>query len=389
VTPGARHQAAIELLDLILDGEPPERVLASWARSSRYAGSKDRAAVRDIVYDGLRKKRSAAATGGAETGRGIVLGLIRQAGGDVDALFNGVGHAPLPVSDAERAPANGAVPDAVRLDITDWLEAPLRASLGASFEPTLAAMQNRASLFLRVNARLATPESAQAVLSGDAIATERAPLAEHALRVTGNARAVARSRAYEDGLVEIQDAASQAIVAALPLPDSGLVLDYCAGGGGKALAMAAQTRATILAYDAAPRRMADLPARAARAGVRIATVTREDVADRAPFDLILCDAPCSGSGTWARNPDAKWSMDQPGLDALCAVQDGILDEVVPLVAPGGALAYATCSILDAENRAQASAFLERHKMFTLERELAHTPADGADGMYLAVFRRAE
>ena len=118
-------------------------------------------------------------------------------------------------------------------------------------------------------------------------------------------------------------------------------------------------------------------------------MTRQEAEAHAPYDLILCDAPCSGSGTWARNPEAKWTMDQPGLDALCRVQAGILDEVVPLVAHGGTLAYATCSILEAENAAQTHAFLDKNKDFTLDREVAHSPAEGADGMYLAVFRRAE
>jgi 16S rRNA (cytosine967-C5)-methyltransferase len=389
MTPGARAQAAIEVLDRILDGEAPERVLSNWARASRFAGSKDRAAVRDLVYDGLRRRRSAAVVGGAGTGRGIVLGLIRQSGGDPEALFTGEGHAPATLSAAERAVEAPDMSDAVRLDIPDWSEAPLRQSLGAGFEAALEAMRQRAELFLRVNRRRATLESAIAVLSGDSIAAEPSPLADMALRVTGNPRAVARSRAYEDGLVEIQDAASQAVVAALPLPGRGRILDYCAGGGGKALAMAARTDAEIDAHDAAPRRMADLPARAARAGVRIATVTRDQAIARAPYDLVLCDAPCSGSGTWRRNPDAKWTLDAASLDALVRLQAEILREAAALVAPGGVLAYATCSILDAENADQVEAFLRDQAAFAAGTQMSWSPADGADGMYLAVLHRAK
>jgi 16S rRNA (cytosine967-C5)-methyltransferase len=161
------------------------------------------------------------------------------------------------------------------------------------------------------------------------------------------------------------------------------VLDYCAGGGGKALALAARG-AAVTAHDADPGRMRDLPARAARAGARVEI----EAAPAGAFDLVLCDAPCSGSGTWRRAPEAKWRLTPERLAALTELQAQILDQAAPLVAPGGALAYATCSLLEAENGAQTADFLARHPGWQLENERRLTPLEGGDGFYLALLRRS-
>ena len=242
MTPGARLSAAIDLLDAILAGEPAERELTRWARASRFAGSKDRAAVRDLVFDGLRRRRSLGWLGGGDTGRAIVLAGQATAGADLDALFTGDGFDPRPVVAAERdslARGLDAAPEGVRLDYPDALHDDLVASLGDDFEPVLRAMQERAPVDLRVNTLKTTPAAATVVLARDGVQVAPQPLARAALRVLENPRLVAASRAYTQGMVELQDVSSQLVVEAAGVRPGTTVLDYCAGGGGKTLALAA------------------------------------------------------------------------------------------------------------------------------------------------------
>ena len=382
MTPAARLSAAIAVLDRILAGEAAEAVLTAWGRGSRFAGSGDRAAVRDLVYDALRCRRSHAALGGGLSGRGLILGGLRAAGVEPATLFTGVGHAPAPLGpDEGGAPAEGLA----ALDCPDWLAPGLTTALGADFAPVMQALQQRAPVFLRVNSVKTDRQTAQHRLKAEGIATRAHPLAEQALEVTDNARKIQNSRAYADGLVELQDASSQAVVEALPLRDGMRVLDHCAGGGGKTLAMAARARLKLFAHDAAPRRMRDLPARAARAGVRVELSEAPEAA--APYDLILTDAPCSGSGSWRRDPQGKWALTAARLAELCAIQAAILDRAAQMVAPQGWLAYATCSLLAEENQQQIAAFLSRAPGWSLAEQRALNPLSGGDGFFLALLRR--
>jgi len=381
MTPAARAEAAIIVLDQILAGQPAEAALIRWARGSRFAGSGDRAAVRDLVYDSLRRLRSRAALGGALSGRGLLLGMCREEGTDPATIFTGDRHAPAPLTEAElgegRAPSG---PEA--MDLPDWILPLWSAALEEEAAPVAAAMRDRAPLWLRANTLRATPEKALEALREDGIEAERAPDLASALRVTEGGRRVAGSRAYRDGLVELQDLSPQLACAALPR--AAAVLDYCAGGGGKALALAAAGARRVVAHDADADRMADLPARARRAGARIEVAAPGKV--RGQFDLVLTDVPCSGSGTWRRTPDAKWRLDPVGLDRLTGLQARILDEAAGFVAPGGHLAYMTCSLFDEENAAQVAAFGERSDFGVVE-ERRFTPLDASDGFYLALMRR--
>ena len=380
MTPSARYAAAITILDRVLAGEAAEKALTNWGRASRFAGSGDRAAVRDLVFEALRRRNSAAARGAGLTGRGLVLGLAREAG--QEALFSGEGHAPAP-PEAEEA---GREPSAEeRLDLPGWLLPDLRASLGADFEPVAAALRLRAPVFLRVNLRRGTVSDAVAALAAEGIVAKPHPLAESALEVVENARKVQASAAYVSGLVELQDASSQAVVEALPLHDGMTVLDQCAGGGGKTLAMAARAKLRLFAHDASPRRMADLPGRAKRAGAKV--VLTEAPEASAPYDLVLVDAPCSGSGSWRRDPEGKWRITPEALAIIRETQSAILDRAALMLRTGGVLAYATCSLLERENGDQIRAFLARHPGWSLDRELRLTPLAGGDGFYLAILRR--
>ncbi|NDR58185.1 RsmB/NOP family class I SAM-dependent RNA methyltransferase [Aliiruegeria sabulilitoris] len=390
MTPEARLAAAAEVLDRYLAGEPAEKVLTNWARRSRYAGSKDRAAVRDHVFAAIRRRRSAAWLGGAETGnetgRALIIGLLRTRGQDPEAFLTGQGHALPPLTEAERvvpaAPAGN-----VALDCPDWLAADLRDSLGEDFVPIMERLQERAEIFVRANLSRGTRDEAQARLAAEDIDSEPVPLASTALRLGQGARRVRNTSCYQEGWVEIQDSASQAVAEAVPLAPDARVLDFCAGGGGKALALAARGGGKIFVHDADPGRMRDIPERAARAGARLETLKEAQLDLHAPFDLVISDVPCSGSGAWRRQPEAKWRLDRGELDRLQAVQRDILDRVRQLVSPGGRIAYMTCSMLGSENEAQVEAFCAGNPEWNLERCQRFSPLQGGDGFFLALLRR--
>lgn len=382
MTPAARVAAAITLLDPILAGDNAERVLTTWGRSNRFAGSGDRAALRDLVYDALRCRRSYAALGGGDTGRGLMLGALRAAGTDPATLFTGVGHAPSVLSPSD----TGTPPTADQaLDLPEWLLPELGRSLGPDLGAVAAALRQRAPVFLRVNLARSDLDGAIAALAADGITATPHPLADTALEVTAGARKIQTGQAYLSGLVELQDAASQAVVEALPLSGGMRVLDHCAGGGGKTLAMAARAKLLLHAHDANPSRMRDLPDRAARAGAKV-TLTAAPEAT-APYDLILADVPCSGSGSWRRDPQGKWTLTPDRLAQIGALQDSILDRIAPMVAPGGVLAYATCSLLTLENEDRIAGFQARHPGWRLDRTLRFSPLSGGDGFFLAQLTR--
>ena len=385
MTPGARLSAAIEVLDAIAGGLAAEQALTRWARQSRFAGSKDRAAVRDHVFDVLRQKRTAAHYGRGDTGRALMIGVLHGQGADLEALFTAGGHAPTPLSDAERAFPQAPEDRATRLNLPDWLLPLFDAALGEKADAAAMALQERGPICLRVNtARIAVP-AAQELLAEEGVQTRANPLADAALTVIEGQRRIRNSSAFADGYVELQDAASQAVVAALPL--GGRVLDYCAGGGGKALALAMDPTREITAHDIDPRRMSDLSPRAARAGVEISLADTEKAEAGAPYDLVLCDAPCSGSGAWRRAAEGKWTLTPDRLAELTAIQDQILDTAVALTQPNGVLAYATCSLFREENEARVEAFLARHPGWKIARMDRYDVTAEGDGFFSAQLTR--
>lgn len=380
--PAARISAAIEVLDRALAGSPLDLALTGWGRANRFAGSGDRAAIRNLCFDAWRCRRSFAALGGADSGRGLMLGKLRAEGHDPNLWFTGTGHAPDPVGFAE-VPRTASEHEA--LDCPDWLAPRLRQSLGADFKPVMQALQRRAPVFLRVNLARISRSGAVALLAKDGIETTPHELANTALQITHTTRKLTATTAYLDGLIELQDAASQAVVAGISLSPGQTVLDYCAGGGGKSLSFAAREKITLWAHDSNPSRMRDLPDRAARAGVGVGVLA--NAADHAPYDLILADVPCSGSGSWRRDPGGKWALTEARLAELLAIQAQILDTVQLLVGQDGRLAYVTCSMLDDENQKQIAAFLGRFPDWQQLQSQKFTPLHGGDGFFLSILRR--
>ena len=382
MTPGARISAAIECLDQIFSGTAAEKALTGWARKSRFAGSKDRAAVRDHVFDALRNRDSYAALGGGLNGRAVMIGLARAQELPLDELFNAQGHAPAPLSDEETSVTSNSW----HWDLQGWCAEKLENSHPKLAKDIASALKQRAPVDLRVNARKADREQAQAILEGEGIATLGVKIADHALRITQNPRKLKTSQAYIDGIVELQDAGSQALVNALPLGDGQRVLDYCAGGGGKSLAMAAQIDGAFYAYDASEERMKDIEQRADRAGVTINCVADNARLEPQSFDVVLCDAPCSGSGAWRRSPDAKWRLTEERLVDLLDIQSEILVSAQSFVSAGGFLCYATCSLFAEENEDQVNKFIAAFPRFKLMSHHNWTPLDDCDGFFVAVMQ---
>ncbi len=384
MTPDARLAAAVEVLDQVLTGAPIEKALTNWARQSRYAGSGDRAAVRDLVFDTMRKRRSCAWSGGGETGRGLLMGLLRLRGDNLATGFSGSRYGPAPVTADENAGFRDLTeaPLAVRCDCPDWLLPAIKKDYPADAASILSALRNRAPVFLRVNQRRITRDQARQTLAEDEIETRDHPLAETALEVMSNPRRVQNSKAFCEGLVELQDAAPQAAIEELRDHCGEDVLDFCAGGGGKALALAA-LGCQVTAHDANVGRMKEIPERARRAGVEIKV--SEEV--RGKFDSVLCDVPCSGTGAWRRQVDAKWSLTSVRLNELCALQDEIIEDSSRLVKAGGALCYMTCSLLRQENSERVKAFVGRSPGWEIVVERQFTPLDGGDGFYVAILKQ--
>ncbi len=383
MTPGARVAAAIEILDQIEAGGAAEQALTAWARRSRFAGSKDRAALRDLVFDALRNYQSyrSYAAGHVPFGRALMIGAQRASGESLQNIFSGQGYAPPPVQEDELAP-----PQEGLWDLPDWLIPKFQDALGDQAYAQAQLLRARAPVTVRVNVLKGAKSYALDQLRKDGFHVQENPMAETALTVTGPAKGLTQTKAFQAGLFELQDAGSQALIEWLALCSGESCLDYCAGGGGKALAMAAQTQALVVAHDADSTRMKDIAPRARRAGAQI-QVLPKSAWPKTGFDTVLIDVPCSGSGTWRRNPDAKLRFSEGDLARLTATQAEILEEALPYVGPGGRLVYATCSVLKDENEAQIERLLADHPTWCLSAKIRLGVDSWHDGFFGAQLMR--
>lgn len=386
MTPGAHIAAAIEIFDEILAGSAAEAVLTRWARSNRFAGSKDRLAIRDLVFSGLRRKRSAAAWGGGLTGRGVMLGLARQDGADIPALFSGLGYAPPTLTADEMAllSTDPALSVAEAADLPDEIWPIWSNDLGDKAMSIAQVSRSRAPISLRVNvAKIARQDAIKALWNAQIEAVEN-PRSQTALTLLNGERKLKTSDAFLDGLVEPQDASSQAVLDQLPDVSGLRVLDYCAGGGGKALALAARG-AKVVAHDINSNRMNDIAGRADRAGTPVQVVAPGSISAASNFDLVLCDVPCSGSGTWRRAPDAKWQFTPADLEQVSKLQREICQSALEHVIDGGVFAYVTCSVFVSENGANADWLANLPNLHEITR-LQLVPDAFGDGLFIALFK---
>jgi 16S rRNA (cytosine967-C5)-methyltransferase len=387
----ARFSAAIDILDKIMvHGVAAEKALTGWARNSRFAGSKDRAFVRDVVFSCSRQWNSLQSLG-FEGPRGCVAGYVLQQSMNIDDMFSGEGYGPETLTSDERdlIEKNSTAHSEAPIDLQDWVHDLLLKDDVLDIRGELSLMGERANLDLRVNIGKSSVQMAKEALAMDSIETDILTMSPNALRVTSNPRRVSGSGAYVTGLVELQDVGSQAIVEALPLEGVTSVLDYCAGGGGKTLAYAARCDRSVLlaAYDKNQSRMTDLDARAERAGVNVSKLEDDPVLSQQTYDLVIADVPCSGSGSWRRNPDGKWKLTQESLEELLKTQAHILSSLTGTVSKDGHLAFITCSLFKCENENQVAYFLEQHPEWESRKEMRLSLKDGGDGFYLNILSR--
>ncbi len=417
MTPGARLQAAIEVLDRIASTrQPAEAVLKAWGVANRYAGSGDRRAIGERVFGCLRGE-------GGLTGRAAVLASLAKEGRNADEialLFSGQGYAPAALTPEERARVQGAGDG--RAGLPPFIEAELARTFGEDWrDETAALLGARAPVDLRVNGLIASPAELSDHLAELGFAPQPTPWSAYGLRLNVSAAKLAALEAFKIGQFEVQDEGSQIAAWLLDTQPGETVVDYCAGGGGKTLALG-QTmngQGALVACDLNPRRLDAIRPRLDRAGLtadlrRVGPTgdTLEDLIGQA--DRVLVDAPCSGSGVWRRRPEEAWRLTEDQLLALTRTQADIVRRAAALVRPGGRLAYVTCSVLAAENADVAAAFAESHPQFEplAIAAAAQTPwltdaggarlarlADGAhtlqlsprragtDGFFIALFQR--
>ena len=395
MTPPARLQAAIECLDLIVDaararGAAADTLIQRYFQTRRYAGSGDRRAVRSLVYAAIRSLGEVPASG-----RAAVIGHARAHDPALLALFGGDGHAPPALIDGEAEAALGLAPA--------WLVAALAARFGEDTPRQLAALLDRAPLDLRIN----TLKAARDTVAVELGEVEAVALSPDALRSLVD-RNIDTQAAYRDGRVEVQDAGSQFAALACEARGGETVFDLCAGAGGKTLALAAAmgNAGRLIACDTDRARLQQLTPRAARAGATIETRLLDPAREAAALadlagtaDLVLIDAPCSGTGTWRRNPEARWRLTPARLARLTAEQDRLLALGATLTRPGGRLVYVVCSLLPVEGEARHAAFLAAHpdwETHTLRNpnggaavsSVVLTPGDdGCDGFFMGAARR--
>lgn len=389
MTPGGRAQAAIELLDAIIaaardQGPAADTLIARYFAERRYAGSKDRRAVRELVYAAIRRAGER-----PENGRAALVGLADDDPA-LAACFTGEGHAPAPIDAGEPRAEAGVAPA--------WLVERLRAS--GLDEVELAGLSGRAPLDVRVNRLKANREEIGAMIPG----AEPLPHALDGLRLPAGT-SVEQLEAFRSGHIEVQDEGSQIVTLSAEARPGLSVIDLCAGAGGKSLALAAamEDRGALLACDVDRGRLSRLPARAERAGASVIATRLMDpgregdaLAEwRGRADVVLVDAPCSGTGTWRRNPEARWRLTPERLERVEATQRHVLAVAAELVRPGGALVYIVCSLLDEEGAGQIDRFLAEHPGWsaapldlpagrTRGQGVRLTPAhDGTDGFFVA------
>ncbi|HMG51395.1 MAG TPA: RsmB/NOP family class I SAM-dependent RNA methyltransferase [Inquilinus sp.] len=431
MTPSARIQATIDILErLAIENRPADALVSAYFRTRRFIGSKDRSEVAARVYAVLRHHARLgwwlARVEAEDTPRNRVIAELTLSEGvavkDMGRLFSGETYAPIPLDGPEdrlvkatsgQALDDEAMPKPVRSEIPDWASPSLEAMFGDRFEVEVNALLDQAPLDLRVNELRANRDEVLTTLLAGKLAVEPTPLSPVGIRVKGRPQ-LGRHPAFQSGLIEVQDEGSQLVALLVDARPGQQVVDFCSGAGGKALALAARMRGKgrVVACDVSKGRLDRGKERLRRAGIdNVEPRLLENERDRwvkkqrGKFDRVLVDVPCTGTGAWRRNPDARWRpMD---LERLLGVQREILDSAARLAKPdGGRVIYATCSLLREENEAQVEGFLATHPDYhllpieTIWDEVVGTgpapttgmlrlspAANGTDGFFVAVMER--
>lgn len=403
MTPGARLAAAAEVLSEILERKAAaDRVLAHWGKSHRFAGSKDRAAIAERVYGVLRRLGECEALMGARSGRALVVGSLRIVDGldlqRIAALCVDGAHALGPLSAQELKCLSEPCSEArLPSNAPAWLLDHLVAGFGPELELELAALNERAPVHVRVNLIKADRTQVMAELETLGLRPVASSRSVTGIRFeTGTDPKVTGLDCYLDGRVEIQDESSQLAVEFSGASPGEAVVDLAAGAGGKALALAAQMKnqGGVVVCDVDAERLSRISPRALRAGVTIIKMAGDPygsfVLERLPkmADLVFVDAPCSGSGTWRRNPEAKWNLTPEMLEGYRQAQLKLLTRAGELAGASGRIVYAVCSVLPVEGDLQVRRFCETHPGWRVAKKLELTPfRDQTDGFFAAMLCR--
>lgn len=399
--PGGQVSAAIQILDRVREtGRPAETVLRNWGRHNRIAGARDRAAIGQFVFQVLRHRSRCAWRMSDDSSRSLMIGyfaLSRKPREEWVGWFDGSEHGPAPLTAEELALVENGPLEAPKMSdkvsVPDWLMPDFERVFGDETEAELEALLRRAPIDLLVNTVKVARKAARAHLKRQDIEVRATPYSARGLRLeTGSGvrpRQILQSKPFQEGEIDLQDEGSQLIVDWCEARESGQVVDLCAGGGGKTLGLAGamNNKGQIYACDTNEKRLNNLMPRLTRAGVRNVQLRQlvdwapgesetdpqlQDIVGRA--DLVLVDAPCSGSGSWRRHPDAKWRLTEEMLATYVQMQSRILRRAAQLVNPGGHLVYATCSLTPRENDQQIAHFLTEHAAFELDDIETEVPA---------------
>ena len=383
------YQSVIEILDTYLNEAKIDFVLKKWAIKHRFAGSSDRRKIKDIIFDIIRQKKSCEHVGGGFSGRNLLIGYLKLKGTELSSVFDNSKFGPkeLTIKEQNINVDFSNLSNIYELDFPSWLIPILRRSLQSEFNNVVKALRNRSHVQLRVNLKKISRLNAIKKLKKNNIECEINELCSTALNVLSGAQHILTSPCFENGFVELQDAGSQLVSELIEINYNDKVLDMCAGAGGKSLAIScgAEQDATYFAWDVNFDRMKDIDARSKRAGVKIEKVIK--LSSKSFYNKIIIDAPCSGSGSWRRDPEGKWRLDEDILENYVKTQKELILKGLKLLAPRGQILYITCSILDIENGKLIDDLISSVLSLQLVRSISLVPSSKSDGFYGAVLEK--
>ena len=383
------YQSVIEILDMYLEGEKINFVLKKWEVKNRYAGSSDRRKIRDIIFDIIRQKKSCEYVGGGLSGRNFLIGYLKLEGIELESVFNNSKFGPneLTLDERNLVVDVSNLLNIYELDYPSWLILIMRRSLTNKFDDVVKILRNRSYVQLRVNVKKITRLNAIIDLQKNNIECEINELCTTALNVLTGAQHILTSSSFANGFVELQDAGSQLISELIKINYDDKVLDMCAGAGGKSLAIAcgAKADATYFAWDVNYDRMKDIEDRAKRAGVNIKKVSK--LSSTPIYNKIIIDAPCSGSGSWRRDPEGKWLLDQEKLESYVKIQKELILKGLKLLSSKGQILFITCSLIDIENNKLIEELISSVGTFKIIKELSLIPSIINDGFYGVVLEK--
>ena len=383
------YQSVIEILDTYLNEAKIDFVLRKWAIKHRFAGSSDRRKIKDIIFDIIRQKKSCEHVGGGFSGRNLLIGYLKLKGTELSSVFDNSKFGPeeLTIKEQNINVDLSNLSNIYELDFPSWLIPILRRSLLNEFSNVVKALRNRSHIQLRVNLKKISRLNAMKKLQKNNIECEINELCSTALNVLNGAQHILTSPCFENGFVELQDAGSQLVSELIEINYNDKVLDMCAGAGGKSLSIScgAELDATYFAWDINFDRMKDIDARSKRAGVKIEKVIK--LSSKSFYNKIIIDAPCSGSGSWRRDPEGKWRLDEDILDNYVKTQRELILKGLKLLAPRGQILYITCSILDIENGKLIDDLISSVLSLRLVKSISLVPSSKSDGFYGAVLEK--